>query len=281
MEFTNVAQPIAALSMGQAALPPENLFGHTKKLRFILAALERLEKEKDRYPLRVLDYGCGNGTAVSRFLCRAGYEVLGVDVHRDSVAYANHYFGSSSCSFEAGDWSHVAASGERFDAILFADVLEHVDNPSELLRGACRVLSPGGRVLVSVPNGFGPFEIESYISRLPVIGPLTLRLTRTPALLAKKLLAWAGRKADSGDAVPYNEESGHLQFFSRQKILQLCKEAHLIVCRFERLSFICGPYSNSLLARSQAFCRLNTRIADRLPIWMVSAWFLELRKAEG
>jgi SAM-dependent methyltransferase len=41
---------------------------------------------------------------------------------------------------------------ERFDVIVFADVLEHLLDPVGTLHGYLRFLAPGGRVLVSVPN---------------------------------------------------------------------------------------------------------------------------------
>jgi SAM-dependent methyltransferase len=42
--------------------------------------------------------------------------------------------------------------GERFDAIVFADVLEHLDDPVAALTAARRVAAAGARLLVSVPN---------------------------------------------------------------------------------------------------------------------------------
>ncbi len=41
---------------------------------------------------------------------------------------------------------------ERFDNIVLGHVLEHVDNPSGLLKNAKKWLAPGGRVLCAVPN---------------------------------------------------------------------------------------------------------------------------------
>ncbi|MCK1667873.1 class I SAM-dependent methyltransferase [Bradyrhizobium sp. 153] len=41
---------------------------------------------------------------------------------------------------------------KRYDLILLLDVLEHLPDPSETLQNLAKVLKPGGRVIVSVPN---------------------------------------------------------------------------------------------------------------------------------
>lgn len=44
--------------------------------------------------------------------------------------------------------------GERFDVVFIGDVIEHVENPTNLLRFAKRHLLPNGRILVATPNPF-------------------------------------------------------------------------------------------------------------------------------
>ena len=42
---------------------------------------------------------------------------------------------------------------EAYDSIIIEHVLEHVDNPAELLKRAKKWLSPNGRIFIGVPNG--------------------------------------------------------------------------------------------------------------------------------
>jgi SAM-dependent methyltransferase len=42
--------------------------------------------------------------------------------------------------------------GDGFDVIVAADVIEHLSRPGEVLRDMCRVMRPGGQLLLSVPN---------------------------------------------------------------------------------------------------------------------------------
>jgi SAM-dependent methyltransferase len=52
------------------------------------------------------------------------------------------------------DATSEADLGERFDLVFIGDVIEHVDNPSALLRFAKRHQAPGGRNLAATPNPF-------------------------------------------------------------------------------------------------------------------------------
>ena len=45
-----------------------------------------------------------------------------------------------------------AEAGDDFDVIVAADIIEHLSRPGQVLRDMCRVLRPGGQVMLSVPN---------------------------------------------------------------------------------------------------------------------------------
>jgi SAM-dependent methyltransferase len=52
----------------------------------------------------------------------------------------------------SGDMLTADLAGLQFDAIIFADVLEHVPWPVSALRRYLQWLAPGGSVIVSLPN---------------------------------------------------------------------------------------------------------------------------------
>ena len=101
----------------------------------------------------VLEVGPGDGV-ISRWLkqtkhCRTvGVEVVGAAVERARDAFDELIFGSIE---EPALWQRLAGLGP-FDAVIYADVLEHLVDPWQVLRESRRWLAPGGHVLLSVPN---------------------------------------------------------------------------------------------------------------------------------
>ena len=121
-------------------------------------------------PARVLDLGAGTGAWANRLL-EAGYEVTALE--RPNGGYA----GSAPLVLGNLNEEFVSQFGSRrFDLLTCMEVIEHVENPRHLLRGARRLLSPGGLVVITTPN------IESTAGRLRFLWTGELRhFGRDPA----------------------------------------------------------------------------------------------------
>ena len=139
-------------------LPPENIYAHTKKLKYFIKIInERLKLKKK---ISVLDFGCGNGRAVSQYIAGANICYYGVDLHKESVKYARNCFGRKDIYF---DFDFAALPCQKFDVIIYSDILEHLEDPSLILKNHYSLLSDDGVIIGSVPNGRSPFEIEKKI----------------------------------------------------------------------------------------------------------------------
>ncbi len=265
------------------ALLLENVYGHTKKVRLFRKSIECFRTVSKNSSLRILDVGCGSGYAVTRFLGKTADHVMGIDMYPPNIDYAKEHFKHPSLHFLCMDAQTLSTAGEVFDVVVMADVLEHLEDPASILKIAVDLLAPGGRLLVTIPNGKGPFEIESAFSKVPILGSGLLKLLDLfVATLNKTVMKGVWSRIDelTPKDLPYNIDSGHVQFFSINDILRLFSEVGLEVADAANVSVFSGPFTNYLFAPSQHFCDWNVRIADRLPRSIASSWFFECQRVE-
>lgn len=102
---------------------------------------------------RVLDLGCGAG-AFSQRLADQGYSVVALDVDREKWIPKDIPFFQLDV-----DLGISGSVPDKYDAVCCLEVIEHVENPWNLLREVHKVVRPGGHLLISTPN------IASFLSR--------------------------------------------------------------------------------------------------------------------
>jgi SAM-dependent methyltransferase len=143
----------------------------------------RLQMIRQGAPLegkRILDVGCGLGFYVRR-LRDFSDEVYGVDVDLDNVAEASE----TLPNIQVAPAEKLPFANDFFDVVLSHEVLEHVDDDRQAVAEAIRVLRPGGRLVVFVPNRLYPFETHGCYWRrhykfgnIPLVNWLPNRLRR-------------------------------------------------------------------------------------------------------
>src|SRR3954452_845339 len=97
----------------------------------------------------LLDVGCGHGLLLDEAR-RAGWEVEGLEVSRSAAAHARDRLGLTVHERTLADLA-AADDQSRYDAIVLADVLEHVDDPVATLDVCRALLAPGGVLCVVTP----------------------------------------------------------------------------------------------------------------------------------
>ena len=98
---------------------------------------------------RVLDVGCGTGVITDTIRRQKSASIIGIEPDAERVQRAvarglDVHLGVLSLDF-------IRQHGP-FDYIVFADVLEHLPNPAEIVVMAKGGLKPGGSVVASIPN---------------------------------------------------------------------------------------------------------------------------------
>lgn len=100
----------------------------------------------------VLDLGCGSGALGQHLSETKGCTLDGVTLSEAEAALARpHYRRVVVDNLESSDLLATFA-GQCYDAIVCADVLEHLSRPEQVLAACRELLAPEGKLLISVPN---------------------------------------------------------------------------------------------------------------------------------
>lgn len=256
--------------LSQPELPLE-LHGHRKKLEFMQMALERFRVDTGMAPaqVRVLEVGCSNGRNVTMPLAACGYKVTGLDIHEESIEYAQAHNVFDNARFICSLLSDLPGD-ELFEILVLSDVLEHVEDPAGICMEALQHLAPGGMVLISIPNGFGPYELEQRFLRRTRLDRLFHETVRTIGRLLRRPSSMQGKPV-GGPA--YNYDSGHVQFFHLDDFLNLLEDVGLHVQQTRNGALFGGTLSINSLGRVSFIVKGSLKLADLLPQRWVSTWY--------
>lgn len=109
---------------------------------------------------KVLDVGCSQGIT-SILLAREGMQVTGIDIFQPAIDYAVGELAkevdsvASRVEFRCTELAALGA--ERFDTVIMGEVIEHQTNPGRFVAQAAQLVSPRGRIVITVPFGLHPW----------------------------------------------------------------------------------------------------------------------------
>ena len=105
--------------------------------------------------VRVLDVGCGGGILADA-MARRGADVLGIDLATKSLKVAQlHAFEAQTEGVSYQEISAEALAAEQpgsFDVVTCMEMLEHVPDPSSIVKACATLVKPGGHVFFSTIN---------------------------------------------------------------------------------------------------------------------------------
>lgn len=152
----------------------------------------------------VLDVGCSIGQLGGALREKKSCTVYGIDINAYSIEQAKGYLNFALCADITKTPFIEIYPQQRFDYIIFADVLEHLPDAVSTLLHAQEVLSPGGSILISIPN----------------VAHASVRLA---------LLEGRFEYCDLGLL-----DKTHVRFYTRDSLLELLDKAKLVPIEFDR-----------------------------------------------
>ena len=162
-EFDEFAESYdAALERGIAFSGEDKTFFARGRVRWLQRQLHRLGIR----PARILDYGCGTGTATPYLLELAGAEHLhGVDISAKSIEVARRTQGSARATFST---DAARAPDASFDLAFCNGVFHHIplDQRAAALRYIFLSLRPGGVFALWENNPWNP-GTQLVMARIP------------------------------------------------------------------------------------------------------------------
>ncbi len=107
---------------------------------------------------KLLELGCGAGNIATR-LVRSDRHVIGADfstamLHRAHRSALDEAVDLSLVSADAVD---VPIGSNTIDGVVSVGLIEYVNHPEDLITECHRVLKPGGKLVLSMPNAESPF----------------------------------------------------------------------------------------------------------------------------
>lgn len=218
-----------------------------KRLDFTVRSIKN---HSNRTNLKGLDVGCGKGN-ITIPLASLGYSMIGIDISPNNIEAAQYkQITKDNPIFLVGDAENLAFEKRSFDFVVCSEVLEHLNHPEKALKSINKILKENGVLVITVPNGFGPYSLIFDYFRNKVICKIFPRIT----------------------------PSGHVQAFTLSKINNLIKEVGFEVLNVNHSDFISFLWSIPAESRKLKVSYYDCKLADKLPPCLVSGYYIACRK---
>jgi SAM-dependent methyltransferase len=111
---------------------------------------------------KVLDLGCGEGHVLNRLT--ENFERYGCDISEKPLYFLDNDVNTKICNLNEGfPFNNI------FDVIVCSELLEHLENPEDVLQNISQHLKPDGLSLITIPNykntrlgGGDPFHLHGW-----------------------------------------------------------------------------------------------------------------------
>lgn len=250
----------------------ENVYGHVARLDFLRGFLRPTD--------RILDFGCGTGIMTTLPLKAQGWDIIGLDRDSCSIDYGRGVArerGLDPACLVAED---LADHSGVYDVVIASEVLEHLDDETlaKIVPQLRDRLKPGGRLFVTVPNGYGWFELESRLYKVLRLGPFLAR-SGIQNFIERAKRRLVGPFVDS-DHVSTFDASPHVQAFTYASIKSLLRRNDLRITAARGSTWFAGPISNLLFTGLRPVMGANLWLGKVGPCLSSGFWIVAEKPGE-
>jgi 2-polyprenyl-3-methyl-5-hydroxy-6-metoxy-1,4-benzoquinol methylase len=226
---------------------------------------------------RILELGCGTGYMITLPMLRRGYRVEGIDLDRPSIELGQSLLAAHGFPAMTLQVSELAELDGTYDAIIASEVLEHLDDEqlASVLQAIRSRLRRRGLLLVTVPNGYGWFELEAALwFRTGIDGLFHRRRINRWVSLMHHVLTGGYVDATWPSTIAH---SPHRQRFTYTSIRRVLDTAGFDVECARGSVLLAGPFSHLLLTGIRPAMRINSALGRRLP-WIAAGFYVTARR---
>ena len=237
---------------------------HYERLRWLYQTIEKRAAESQKV-IKVLDVGCGTGNITIPLGLIPNCEVVGIDMHQGNLDVSISRNSLPNVRFAFSYLQDYPI--QEFDFIILTEVLEHIPNYEEIFDYIAKNANANMQLLITIPNGRGPFEIAMqplYLMRRMGLNGFIWKV--------KKLL---------GKKEPYsqNYETPHVNFFTIPRLHRELSGYGMNI-KAIRAAYVFAPIIETYLpfVPLTTLSRLDNRLAQAGPKWLSSGWYFDIRK---
>jgi SAM-dependent methyltransferase len=234
---------------------------HLSRLEWIYDTIERLRETGKQ--ARVLDVGAGTGNVTIPLGLIDNSEILGIDIHQPTLDIAIAANKLDNVKFRFQYLQDCPLQGYRF--IILTEVLEHIDIYPEILDYLAKNGDKDMQLMITVPNGRGPFEIAMqplYLMRKMGLNNFILKVKR---VLGKK------------EPYSQNYETPHVNFFTVPRMKRELAPLGLEVLEVKKAYFL-APIIETYLPfiPLKTIAKIDQKLANILPTFLASGFYFRI-----